>query len=948
MTTYSPKFDVTQFELRNDTESFLSSEQRTRVTDTTNRISSQLNWLAQLLGWSGNSYWASFNPTVDQKRQLLTGSFGVYNGFVYPEIIEVRNWDNTVVVKYNPLIVGNRTFILNQTEYYVSSASTEGDNLLLKFEDLPVQFYNEIANNYQLKTVAPSSLPAPFRRPFVGVSCDRKFICNVAEGSITLYPSYDTGKTLPYLFNVFFAGSRYYFDLPVKLIISDDYYIAPTYKFDTENWYIDIPCEIAQKNTSLSARLDYEGSFLIVSIKKWEDPTDWIDLNKIQNFTGVWGNKGGPLPFHFTFDALSLHGFDDKKSLYLDKVERSVSFDSLLNLVYQQTTQINPLPPPITGGNQLWWNSQNGTLAIYNSVATNCGPWVEITYPYSADSGTITDFVFPTVLDFQTYTGDFFDGCVVTIVDCSGLSSSDDIFGLATSLTSTAEATLMWNQKLGLWIPLQFTYPDTAQFEADAISLPAMSKVYVEDSDGLSPTSFNYKVANLGKTISGGYSVLLMKYDLSGDWYLAPPSELKYIGQTRLFESSIDYDNPVDGEMVWDFDNPDPTSRTADIFYYNRWEQNIFTSEWELKGDWVGVNTGLPSTTPPEVVDLGVILVYCDGQLLTDGSTLVTENYQIKYSTNLSSGEFEFLYQPKSYEGTVNFPQITISDSITTSFTADITNIVFSGLTYYMSPNVADGETLLRIKKDYPMYCLSSTVESDSLSYPNALVADGNLGPLSTSWEKFFIRLPPSYQRNGEHWQKVNLVCQDFSYWGSSAIPEDMGCPSKELRPAIYDDLLLMKENPTPETYIYAEPYLYSNVTVEYGSSDEFGSSMLLPTYDDPYDTFSEAELIEYDPLHERRADTYSPMGRGYGEWEGEYYRVTPCAPLTGHLVNDIVSEAVEPIEAPIWDCSMYKIPVSCVLDKQSGNVDANHYKIGYAHFAADLSAAEEAVFEFG
>lgn len=947
MAIYSPKFDATQFELRKEINDFLSDEQRTRATNATDRVSAQLDWLGQLLGWSGVNYWSAFNPTTDQKRQLLSGSYGVYNGYLYPELLEVRNFENSILIKFNENISGSQAFILNGIEYVSERAEKVGDNLIIYFTDLPQRFYDDIANGYQLKVIAVSTLPAPFARPFAGISGDRSFLCKVEGSSIELFPSYDNEMTLPYVYKVFFAGSRYYFNLPVKLIVSDDYYIAPTYQFDTENWFIDIPCEVVSNALGLSARLDYNGAFTIVGIKRWEDPSDWVDKNKIDLFSGVWGNKGGPLPFHFTFDALSLHGFDDRKSLYLAPIHRNLSFDRLLNLVYQQTTTADPLPPPITNRRQLWWDSQNGTLAVYGSETTNCGPWIETYYPTYPNEPIFPDFVFPNVADFESYTEDFFEGCVIEIVDSVGLGGSGNIYGCTSALTSSGKVLLLKNGDEEWWQVLQINYTDVLSFAADSLVLPPNVKVIIDDSDGLTGIAPEYTVANLATTISGAYAVELMKQTETGNWFLSPPTEMKFIGDTRLFESSLDFANPVDGEMAWDFANPDPQTRTACIFYYNRWEQNLLTSEWELKGDWVGVNTGLMTTEPPYIVNLGVILVYCDETLLTSGSDLITNDYQIRYTNNPSTGELEFSYFAKSYEGLVRFPKISISDSLTTAFRADITSQVFSGLTYYMSPNVADGETLLRTKNFTNLYCRDSSLESTSLSYPNGLVADLNEGPLSTNWDRFFVRLPPSYQRNGSHWQKVNLVCQNFSYWGSSPLPEDMGCPSPELKPVIYDELYLLEEIPTTFTYIYAEPYLYSNVTAEYGSSDEYEPSLLLPTYDDPYDTFSEAELVEYEPLHERRADTDSPMGRGYGEWVGEYYRMFECSSVTGHLINDIVSEVLDPVDPPMWDASIYKAPISCLLDQDSGKVDANHYKVGYAHFAADLSAAEEAIFDF-
>ena len=79
MTQYTPSFDVQDYELRNYTNPFLSPSQSEEVSLVESRVNGQLDFLAQMLGWNGPNYWAILPSTVDQKRQLLGGTFGVYN-----------------------------------------------------------------------------------------------------------------------------------------------------------------------------------------------------------------------------------------------------------------------------------------------------------------------------------------------------------------------------------------------------------------------------------------------------------------------------------------------------------------------------------------------------------------------------------------------------------------------------------------------------------------------------------------------------------------------------------------------------------------------------------------------------------------------------------------------------------------------------------------------------
>jgi len=232
-------------------------------------------------------------------------------------------------------------------------------------------------------------------------------------------------------------------------------------------------------------------------------------------------------------------------------------------------------------------------------------------------------------------------------------------------------------------------------------------------------------------------------------------------------------------------------------------------------------------------------------------------------------------------------------------------------------------------------------------NYANPLRADLNDGPGPENWEKYFVRLPFEYGRNEEAWQKVALVCQDFGTYGSSIAPEQMRCPPEESVPAIYEELFLY-DLPVPDyTYVYAESYLYSNVAYTNAvESGQYQNSGVFPATDVEFDDFFEAELLEYDPLHNRQADVASPVTSGYGNWLGEYVNVNPCQQLTGHLVTDLLNGAVEPVEAPVWDASIYKFAPTCQNEAESYYVDSNHYKVSYAFFVSDASAAEDPFFD--
>ena len=73
MTQYNPVFNPQEYELRNYTSPYLTPDQSQQVADTETRVNGELNFVAQMLGWSGPNYWSSLASTVSQKRQLLGG-----------------------------------------------------------------------------------------------------------------------------------------------------------------------------------------------------------------------------------------------------------------------------------------------------------------------------------------------------------------------------------------------------------------------------------------------------------------------------------------------------------------------------------------------------------------------------------------------------------------------------------------------------------------------------------------------------------------------------------------------------------------------------------------------------------------------------------------------------------------------------------------------------------
>lgn len=940
MTNYTATFDPSQFEYTGLKNPYLSPDQTTQVNATIARVSGQLDWLAQLTGWNGPNYWTNLPTSLNQKRQLIGGSFGVYNGYVYPEIREIRNWSNEVVVKADPALDGAQKFLLKDLELTLQTFAKEGDNYIFNFRELSSEFYSLVAAGEQLKVRVNSLLPAPFSRSAPGVSANRRFHCAANGSSLTLFPLGDKQGSQPYVYNTLIQGGTYYFDQCVYLARHDTLtqVVGASYDEDSQLWYFTVPTYTSTDQLGGVATLVWpyadasvsNPATLSVNVVQWVDPSDWKHDDVVDYYTGTWGNKGGPLPFNFVFDSLSLHGFNERISIQTAQIEREIAFDTLLNFVYAQQTSVEPSGPANPQQGSVWWNPANGQFAVWRESA-----WEGVVYSDTLPNGMESQVTFADASAFLAGASNVEPGVLVQIFNANGLDQNDFVLGLQGSLGGTGVLYTYFNERLGCWVPSRFLYQNESGFDTDALALPYGVDVVISNANLLSPVGVNYQIENLGVTIGEDLPVLLRRQDRNL-WQLSPFNGMRYIGKTRLYESLLPGPQ-VDGELYWNYEEEQSIARRASVFYYNHWEK--VGSEWVLSGDWVDLNTGVQVDPPEEYINFDAVSVYCDGEKFPNGGgTIQADAYSLSLEMNLN-GQFIFRYTPRTFEAGVRFPSVTISDSLVFGFTHDISDLVFSGVAHYMSPNVADSETLLRLWKTQQLCAAGTLQHLTEDNYVNPLIADQNNGPGSPTWDRFFLRLPPSYERNGADWQKVNLVCQNFAYYGSSVAPDRTVCPGTEALPEVYEDAYLFGTSPETKL-IYSEPYLYSNVAFSsVAISEVFENSGVFPTQDVLADDYYEAQLVEYDPLHVRQF-------KENGDWEGVYLRENEAHNLSGFTTNDVANETLIPVEPPLWDASIYKLPPSCVVSEGTYNVDANQFKVGYAYFAADLSAAEDGFFD--
>ncbi len=273
----SPVFDKEQYELRGHLPVPMTEAQKTALNQVLSRVNGQLDWNAQLLGFSGPNYWGKRVPTTDgsykwkglpetvsEKRAIQTGAFAVYN----------------------------------------------------KDKDY-------------------SERPAPFNRSEARASADLIFDIFEENGQTKVVP-YGQPRDLLYEQNPrLIVGGEYVFNALVDVETNTG----------TTEW-IYVVQDLDQGITSLrllgegteseavSVRIqDSLAEPFLFFLASWEDISDWTSQQILDQFIGVWGNKGSAVASHFLFDALDVHGFNEEEGLSLDDILEDITIDELLALI---------------------------------------------------------------------------------------------------------------------------------------------------------------------------------------------------------------------------------------------------------------------------------------------------------------------------------------------------------------------------------------------------------------------------------------------------------------------------------------------------------------------------------------------------------------------------------------------------------------------------------------
>jgi len=280
--------------------------------------------------------------------------------------------------------------------------------------------------------------------------------------------------------------------------------------------------------------------------------------------------------------------------------------------------------------------------------------------------------------------------------------------------------------------------------------------------------------------------------------------------------------------------------------------------------------------------------------------------------------------------------------------------IIYANPLWKFNPSVMNSETPLRVWKNHVLAVVDDRSDEitnenvveflESKSYHNSFVADRNTGPEIENSYKHFVRLPAEYSRNSRQWNKATNIASSYGYFSSVYPLASTAVRPYEVYPYLYDDVYCQCAADLPDYAIfYQEDFLVSSVkTARIDAQAGFEDSDI--SFEDAAEVFPFAAglVVDYDPFAEREIRDQS------GEWAGTYFKWQRRGPLTGYLITDVLDSklrAAERGEEPEGDYSFIKAPNTEFPDDTDVANFAN-YAVAYAYFTADLSAADEPVFD--
>ena len=175
----------------------------------------------------------------------------------------------------------------------------------------------------------------------------------------------------------------------------------------------------------------------------------------------------------------------------------------------------------------------------------------------------------------------------------------------------------------------------------------------------------------------------------------------------------------------------------------------------------------------------------------------------------------------------------------------------FEDLAYVMRPDVGNSLTPLRLWKNRVL-TVTDEVPADGTERYNFLVADENRGPEPTDDYRYFVRLPIEYPRNGPQWNKAEAVCNNQSYFSAPSNLSQTQNDPPVLRPVLFDEEYFNPDLPV-STVFYNESFLVSTVRIEEQGIVQSGFEDSSISSEPVQNTaFEQSSVVDYDAFEQR------------------------------------------------------------------------------------------------
>lgn len=951
-----PIFDVEQYELRGKKPPIYNSAQQLELNKALGRAEGQIDWTAQLLGFNGPNYWGRANPksdysynfvglpeTMDEKRQMQTGAFGVYN----------KDKD---------------------------------------YEEWPAPF-----NRSDIKASADTFF-------HIWESGTRTILSPLGQGEDINYlqdPTLIVGGS--YVFDavieveVLLGGDQSERDSTVHIepYYGDDYLGTRV----TLKRAVDGSIVVKRKY----AEEDVDG--LALQTVSWYDISDWDPTEVYRQFIGCWGNKGNQIATDFLFDSLSLHGADEHYSVRQIPQLHEYTISELLNRVGLEPTGWTGLHPekfvfrvegcdidfvpvhPVLRlgvgnpwyGNAYWTPHYIDDRVAMDECQPDCNTWAkgwQLFEDEHYDNGDFAAFLgLPAVENFDN---DTFANAPQTEFLVDDFEYNNDGIPNWDPKDEVAEGyfnrnpiandpsdpdPFPWNWPVKYLTDATFDELETA--EQNGITFELVDEGIYDRMPFSGITGFQFTWEALtgaaiinppcltwvfdsaldnGEIENVPYFNVIPPYDLNGDeWQYsdgpwATANDGEYDEVEKLFQLVSDTaENACNPDIIWDgFDDGE----------FDEWENVCECVEQppDPLDTALCRNPGCPEEDEETCTSDGGLYTFLGPPVYFDECDCAVECCLVDNE----------LFDPLT--GAYLGPDLA-NGSIFTAFClpADPPPIItfcdperlkwlrlweFSEVYSDLQPSVNNAFKQLRVWNNH---VLTVTDEVPAVKgfheYRNFLTADTNRGTNPEDSYRHHIRMPIEYVRNGKEWSRATQICDNQHYFSSPDKFNQVDLRDEDPEPRIYD--LIYRDDPNEnQKAIYHEDYLISETYEDFSEASQGAYESAVIVNEAPRQIpYSYGSVTDYDHFAFRKYNLD-------GTRKGDYYRMGQNDVLTGHITTDLENVAVLPFEGPTYDASPINVPNITFPDDPARNVIEKNYVVSYAYFAADFSATEEAVFD--